>query len=72
MNQEVCFKGFKCLNVTQELEAPGLAGLMSEVNAADRCGCVLDLVTCDFDVFFLYLERTSDLLWVRTTGDMKD
>lgn len=48
MNQEVCFK---CLNVTQELEAPGLAGLMSEVNAADRCGCALDLVTCDFDVF---------------------
>lgn len=52
MNQEVCFKGFKSLNVTQELEAPGLAGLMSEVNAADRCGCALDLVTCDLDVFF--------------------
>lgn len=50
MNQEVYFKDI--LNVTQELEAPGLAGLMSEVNAADRCGCFLDLVTCDFYIMF--------------------
>lgn len=54
MNQEVCFKDFKCLNVTQELEPPGLAGLMSEVNAKLTCCWQVWLLSESGNVGFIH------------------